>query len=98
MSTTTIRIEDELKARVAAAAEHMGKSAHAFIVDALAERVAQVEQEAAFHALAEARWATVRSTGKTVSWDSAQAYLTERAKAGTGGQPVNKPAARTLAK
>ena len=66
MSTTTIRIEDDLKARVAAAAQQMGKSAHAFIVDALAERVEQVEQEAAFHALADERWANIRTTGKTV--------------------------------
>lgn len=53
MSTTTIRIEDELKASVAAAAQHMGQSAHAFIVDALAERVEQVELEASVHALAQ---------------------------------------------
>lgn len=51
--STSIRIEDELKARVAAATQHMGKSAHAFIVDALAERVEQVELEASFHALAQ---------------------------------------------
>ena len=39
MSTTTIRIEDDLKTRVAAAAEQMGKTAHAFILDALAQTV-----------------------------------------------------------
>ena len=36
MSTTTIRLEDDLKARVAAAAEREGKTAHAFILDAIA--------------------------------------------------------------
>lgn len=94
MSTTTIRIEDNLKARVAAAAQHMGKSAHAFIVDALAERVAQVELDAAFHALADERWANIRTTGKTVAWDDAKAYLAARAK----GESPRKPAARKLAK
>ena len=37
MSTTTIRIEDELKARIAVAAQHAGKTAHAFILDAISQ-------------------------------------------------------------
>lgn len=98
MSTTTIRIEDELKTRVAAAAQQMGKSAHAFIVDALAERVAQVEQEAAFHALANERWANIRTTGKTVAWDDAKAYLAARATTQSDSERPRKPAARKLAK
>lgn len=99
MSTTTIRIEDDLKARVAAAAQQMGKSAHAFIVDALAERVEQVEQEAAFHALADERWANIRTTGKTVAWTDAKAYLQARANAeGSDAGRPRKPAARKLAK
>lgn len=43
MSTTTIRIEDALKARIAAAAERAGKSSHAFILDTLAETVERSE-------------------------------------------------------
>jgi predicted transcriptional regulator len=99
MSTTTIRIEDDLKARVAAAAQQMGKSAHAFIVDALAERVEQVEQEAAFHALADERWARIRTTGRTVGWTDAKDYLLARANVqdNDAGRP-RKPAARKLAK
>jgi len=34
MSTTNIRMEDDLKARVAAA-QHAGRTAHAFILDAI---------------------------------------------------------------
>ncbi len=98
MSTTTIRIEDDLKARVAAAAEQMGKSAHAFIVDALAQTVEQVELDAAFHTLANERWANIRTTGKTVAWDDAKAYLTARSKLGGNGEKVRKPAARKLSK
>ena len=73
--STNIRIEDELKACVAAAAQQMGKSAHAFIVDAVAERVERVERDAAFHTLADERWVNIRATGKTVSWSDAKAYL-----------------------
>ena len=98
MSTTTIRIEDDLKARVAAAAQQMGKSAHAFIVDALAQTVEQVELDAAFHTLADERWANIRNTGKTVAWDEAKAYLTARANAKTDSERPRKPTARKLGK
>ena len=79
MSTTTIRIEDDLKARVAAAAMQAGKTAHAFILDAIAQTVEQAELDNAFHAVADARWAQIRATGNTVPWDEAKAYLAARA-------------------
>jgi predicted transcriptional regulator len=41
MTTTTIRLEDDLKARVAAAAEKAGKTAHAFILEAISQTVEQ---------------------------------------------------------
>ena len=43
MPTTTIRIPDDLKERVARAAESAGTTAHAFIVDAVAEKVGETE-------------------------------------------------------
>ncbi len=90
MSTTTIRIEDDLKARVAASAARSGKTTHAFIVDAIAQTVAQAELDNELHQIAEERWAGLMATGKTVPWEEAKAYL--RAKA-AGANPV-KPAAR----
>ena len=39
MSTTTIRLEDDLKARINAAAAQAGKTAHAFILEAIAQTV-----------------------------------------------------------
>jgi predicted transcriptional regulator len=90
MSTTTIRIEDELKARVAASAARSGKTAHAFIVDAIAQTVEQAELDEQFHRLADDRWAKLLATGKSVPWDAARAYLQARAD---GGRP-RRPAAR----
>ena len=89
MSTTTIRIEDELKARIAVAAQHAGKTAHAFILDAISQTVEQVELDNAFNAVADQRWATIQSSGKTVPWDDAKAYLAARAH----GEPTRKPSA-----
>ncbi len=94
MSTTTIRLEDDLKARVAAAAQRAGKTAHAFILDAIAQTVEQVELDNAFNTLADQRWANIQATGKTVPWDDAKAYLATRLQ----GEPARKPAARKLAK
>lgn len=90
MSTTTIRIDDDLKVRVAAAAQRAGKTAHAFILDAICQTVEQVELDNAFNALADQRWANLQSTGKTVPWDDAKAWLAARAN----GKPARKPVAR----
>ena len=89
MSTTTIRIEDDLKARVAAAAQQAGKTAHAFILDAISQTVEQVELDNAFNAVADQRWAKIKASGKTVPWDDAKAYLAARAN----GEPARKPSA-----
>jgi predicted transcriptional regulator len=92
MTTTTIRIEEALKSRVAAAAERAAKSAHAFILDAIAQAVEQVELYEEFHRVADDRWAKVLTTGKAVPWDGAKAYLEARAR----GECPRKPLARKL--
>lgn len=94
MSTTTIRIEDDLKARLASAAEMSGKTAHAFILDAIAQTVEQVEIDAEFDRLADKRWAAVLATGKTVDWQDAKSYLEARAR----GDKQRKPSARSFAR
>jgi uncharacterized protein (DUF1778 family) len=90
MSTTTIRIEEQLKERLAAAAQLSGKTPHAFILDAIAQTVEQVEIDAQFDRLAEERWARVLATGNTVPWEAAKAYLQARAR----GEKARRPAAR----
>ena len=87
MSTTTIRIEDELRARLTAAAKLADKSPHAFILEAIAQRVDQVELEAEFDRLAEERWSRLRDTGRTMPWAEAKAYLQARAR----GDDVQRP-------
>ena len=49
MSTTTIRLPKDLKARVAKAAERAGTTAHSFILEAIAEKADQAERRADFH-------------------------------------------------
>lgn len=90
MPTTTIRLDDALKARLAAAAERAGKTTHGYILDTLAETVARDEQDAALHRLAEERWAGILATGETVPWDEAKTWIEAR----THGDAPARPAPR----
>ena len=90
--TTTIRIEDDLKTRIAVAAERAGKSAHAFIVEAIAQKVEQIEAEEELRQVAQKRWAKVLQTGKSVSWEDAKLYVAERSQ----GRPAARPSTRKL--
>ncbi|MBV8208461.1 MAG: CopG family transcriptional regulator [Burkholderiaceae bacterium] len=89
---TTVRIDDDLKARVAAAAERAGKTPHGFIVDAIAHAAEQSELEADFHRTAARRLAKILATGKGVPLDEARDYLVARAR---GGKP-RRPKPRKL--
>jgi predicted transcriptional regulator len=94
MSTTTIRLPPELKARVAAAAERAGTTSHNFILQAIAENTAQDERRADFLAVAERRYAGIVASGKTIPWSEMRRYLEDR----VAGKKVRRPAARKLAR
>jgi len=91
MQTTTIRLDDTMKERIAAAADHAGKSAHAFILDAISQTVEQVELDSEFNEIADERWKGILASGKTVSWEDAKAYLAAKLL----GESPNKPLARS---
>ena len=93
-TTTTVRIEDQLRARVASAAERSGKTAHAFILDAIAQTVEQVELDDDFHCVAQERWVKLLATGKTVPWDDATAYLQARAAGASPRKPMGRKLGR----
>lgn len=89
MSTTTIRMSEALKARVAKAAEATGTTSHGFILAAIAEKAELAEQRAAFHALAEQRYATFLESGESIAWKEARNYLKQR----LAGKSARKPKA-----
>ena len=94
MPTTTIRITDELKARVAAAAERAGKTSHSFILEAIAEKAEQAERRSDFQDVAEKRFADIVASGKTVPWAEMRNYLENR----LAGKAARRPAAKKLAR
>jgi predicted transcriptional regulator len=94
MPTTTIRLPEDLKTRVASAAKHAGITTHAFILEAIAERTAQEERRTEFDAEAEARYARIVASGKTISWNEMRHYLEAR----IAGKAVKRPSARRLSR
>lgn len=94
MSTTTIRLPDELKARIADAANRAGTTTHKFILDAIAEKAERAELQADFDAEAEQRYANIVATGRSIPWSDMRRYLEQR----MAGQSVGRPKARKLAK
>ncbi|HEY8229495.1 MAG TPA: ribbon-helix-helix protein, CopG family [Rhodanobacteraceae bacterium] len=92
MSTTTIRLPDELKARIAQAAKREGTSAHSFIVEAITEKADSAERRADFYGEAERRYAEFLKTGKSIPWEEARSYL----KARLAGKTMKRPVARKL--
>lgn len=94
MSTTTIRLPEDLKSRIADAAERAGTTAHSFILEAISEKVNQDERRSEFHELAEQRYANIVANGKTIPWDQMRSYLEDR----VAGKKVTRPTAKKLAR
>jgi predicted transcriptional regulator len=94
MSTTTIRLPDDLKARVAAAAKRTGTTAHNFILEAIAEKTEEEERRGDFDDVAEKRYAAIVASGKTIPWSEMRTYLAGRA----AGKKPRRPTARKLAR
>jgi predicted transcriptional regulator len=94
MPTTTIRVSDELKARVAAAAERAGTTAHSFILQAIAEKTDEEEWRSDFMAVAEKRYPTIVDSGKTTPRSEMCADLAGR----VAGNKPRRPAAKKLAR
>jgi predicted transcriptional regulator len=92
MSTTTIRIPEELKLRVAAAAERAGTSPHGFILEAIAEKTVQAERHAEFLDIAEKRFANLAASGKTIPWERMRNYLEGK----VAGEKIARPVAKKL--
>jgi predicted transcriptional regulator len=90
MSTTTIRLPEELKARVARAAQRSGATTHSFILEAIAEKTEAQERRDAFFAEALRRKEDFDQAGLSVPWDEMRDYMVRLAK----GENPPRPLAR----
>ena len=91
MSTTSLKLPEEIKQLAADAAAQQGITPHAFMVDAIRSAALAARQRAAFAAEAVASRQQVMESGKTYAASEVHAYLHSRAQ----GKPAAKPKAKS---
>jgi predicted transcriptional regulator len=90
MSTTALKLPEDVKQLAAAAAKHRGVTPHAFMVDAIRAAAVAAEKRAAFVADAMASRDEAVTSGKGFPAADVHAYLRERAKGKTSPKPKAK--------
>jgi len=91
MSTTSLKLTDELKQRAVAAAQKQGVSPHAFMIHAIEQAAVVAERRASFVTEAQAAREQMLRTGKGYDAGEVHAYL----KARIAGNKSAKPKARS---
>lgn len=90
MATTTLKIPEELKARIASAAAAAGKSSHAYMIEALATHAALDERRRAFVASAHAAEHEVAEYGLVYDADEVFSYIQAKLDGKTNKRPKAK--------
>ena len=88
VSTTSLKLPEALKERVAATVERLGVSAHAFMVQAIEERTAAAEQRAEFLAEAEQARAALLASGQGYDADTVHRYLRDKLEGRVAARPT----------
>jgi len=83
----SLRLPDNVKKRIARLAAAQDKSAHAFMLEAIREKVEAEEARAQFHAEAKRRLARMKRTGAGIPGDEVFDYLSRRARGETPARP-----------
>ncbi len=92
-ATTTLKLSEELKARIASAAQASGRTPHAFMVEALETQSRLAEMRQSFIDDAVASAAEVDAGGALYAIEDVQAYILARTAGKTAKRP--KPIVRT---
>jgi predicted transcriptional regulator len=90
MPVTSLKLPDELKERVVAAAADSGKSVHAFMLEAIERQTGLSEQRKHFVAEALAACEATRSAGRAYAADDVHRYMEAKAV----GRAVRRPKAK----
>jgi predicted transcriptional regulator len=91
-STTSLKLPDDLKEKVGDLATVAAQTPHAYMVDAIAERVARDEKRRAFLQAAERSLANLRKTGVAYRFEDVAAHYLARAQ----GRKTRRPKAIKL--
>lgn len=95
-ATTTLKLPEELKARIASAAQASGRTPHAFMIEALDVQARLAEMRLSFINDAIASAAEVDAGGALYAMEDVQAYILARTSGKAAKRP--KPIVRTDAK
>lgn len=88
MSTTTIRLPDELRARVETVAAAQGSTTHAFLVQAIAEVTERIERRQAFLAEGAQRLREMERSGEYLTADDLRGHAEALARGEKPARPV----------
>lgn len=92
MSTTTLKIPDALKVRIAEAAEHAGKSAHAYMVEALEAETRRAEMRRDFVNSALKAEQEIARYGEVYSMDTVHRFFSDK----LAGRKTKRPKSTAL--
>lgn len=99
MSTTTLRLPEDLKARIESLAAQAGNSAHAFMVKTLDEATEGMVLQREFHAQALQRLEHMDRTGEYIEFEDLRRYALALAAGENPPRPtVRKPRSARKAK
>ncbi|MEP6606610.1 MAG: hypothetical protein ABJA60_10915 [Nitrosospira sp.] len=90
MTTTSLKLSDELKQRAAAAAEKKGVSLHAFMLQAIDRAATAAELRTSFVSEAQAAREKMLSTGKGFDASEVHSYLKARIASNRSAKPKAK--------
>ena len=91
MTTTSLKLTDELKQKAASAAQQLGISTHAFMVDAIRTAADAAEQRAQFVREALDARAELMQTGLAYEANEVRDYLRTRLTDSDVQRPLAKP-------
>ncbi len=91
MSTTSLKLPEDLKQLAVAAAKRLGVTPHAFMVEAIRAAATNAERRGRFVADAVASREQAVESGQGYAAEEVHAYLRDRAQ----GRPATKPKAKS---
>jgi predicted transcriptional regulator len=92
VTTTTLRIEESLRERIARLASALNQTPHSFMVEALAQKADEAEWRLGVQREAQQRDTALQAGEPGVEWHEMKTYLRQRVAA--AGKKTPRPAAR----
>lgn len=83
----SLRVPPKVKKKVAKLAEAQDTTSHAFMLEAIREKVEAEEARAAFHAEARRRLSRMKKSGLGIPAEEVLAYFRKRARGGAPARP-----------